>query len=116
MIYHRIETILELRYLNKLKNLFLYNNQITSLSGVEELTNLEQLYVQWNRIESIKPIQKLLNLRELYIHNNCVSYLEGLTEEHADKLEMLFCKPNDRLKQKEILNVERNLGIRCRSL
>jgi Leucine-rich repeat (LRR) protein len=116
IIYQKIESIQELRFLSKLKNLFLYNNQITSLSGVDELTHLEQLYVQWNGIESIKPVQKLRNLRELYIHNNRVSSLEGLTEAHADKLEMFFCKPNESLKQKEILHIERELGIRCRSL
>ena len=116
IIYQHIQTIYELRFLKNLKSLFLYNNQIVNLDGIEDLTNLEQLYVQWNEITCLKPVQRLVNLRELYVHNNCISDLEGVTEEHAEKLETLFCKPNDRLKQKEILNVERNLGIRCRSL
>ena len=34
----------------------------------------------------------------------------------GEKLEYFFCKPNDNLKQKEILRIERELGIRCRSL
>lgn len=99
-----------------IKKLFLYNNQIHSLEGIEGLTHLEQLYVQCNNIDSIKPVKTLVKLREFYIHDNNISSLDGLTEEHADNLEMFVCKPNDQLKQKEVLRIERELGIRCRGL
>jgi len=114
--HHQVDVIPELSRLTGLKSLFLYNNRINSLSGIEELIQLEQLYVQWNKIEDIEPVQKLINLKELYIHNNNITSLSGLTEEHADKLENLYCKPNDLLKRKELLRVERDLGIRCRGL
>lgn len=114
--HHQIETITGLRSLIKLTNLFLYNNKIKSLEGIEELLKLRQLYVQANKIESILPAQKLINLAEFYVNDNCITSLNGLTEEHSEKLENFFCKPNDGLKQKEILRVERELGIRCRSL
>jgi Leucine Rich repeats (2 copies) len=112
--HHKIISIKELETLQRLKSLFLFNNQIKSLEGIEALENLEQLYVQCNQIESIRPIEKLTNLKEVYVNSNRLSSLEGLTEQHADKLTNFFCKPNDLLKQKEIIRVERELGILCR--
>lgn len=116
VINHKIESIKEVNTFESLKSLFLLGNQITSLEGIENLTGLEMLYVQDNLIESIKPVEKLLNLKELYVNGNRISSLEGLTEMHAEKLEKFFCKPNDLLKQKEILRVERELGIKCREV
>ncbi|MDB5278947.1 MAG: hypothetical protein JWR61_3902 [Ferruginibacter sp.] len=112
--HHKIVTVEPLSGLNHLKSLFLFNNCITSLTGVEGLINLEQLYVQHNQITSIKPVERLVNLKEFYIHDNCISSLEGLTENHADKLTRLVCRPNEWLKQKEIIWAERELGIICR--
>jgi len=112
--HHKIETIEEVAALSQLKSLFLFNNQIKSLKGIEGLYNLEQLYVQCNRIETIKEVEALVNLRELYISNNNITSLNGLTEAHSDKLKKFVCLPNEQLKQKEIIHVERELGIICR--
>jgi len=111
-----IEAVRELKAFPQLTSLFLFNNKITSLEGIEDLTQLSQLYVQCNKIVSILEIRDLVNLQELYVNDNLITSLEGLTEEHADKLEKFFCKPNDQLKSKELLRVERELGIRCRSV
>jgi hypothetical protein len=115
-VHQQLKTITELKSLSRLSNLFLYNNNINSLEGIEGLINLTQLYVQENEIASILPVQKLINLKELYINSNKITSLEGLTEEHADKLELFFCKPNEGLKQKELLRTEKETGIKCRSL
>jgi Leucine-rich repeat (LRR) protein len=112
--HHQIETIKELVSLTKLKSLFLLNNKIKSLQGIESITGLEQLYVQCNNISSIKEISKLVNLKEVYINDNQISSLDGLTDAHSDKLTVFFCRPNEHLKQKEILRVEREIGIICR--
>ena len=111
-----VETVRELKALPQLTNLFLFNNKITSLEGIENLAQLSQLYVQSNKIVSILEVRNLINLKELYVNDNLITSLEGLTEEHADKLEKFFCKPNDQLKSKELLRVERELGIRCLSV
>ncbi len=103
-----------LHNLKNLKSLFLFNNNIESLHGIETLTQLEQLYVQCNQINSIKPIEQLINLKEFYINDNCIANLNGLTEEHSDKLTTFVCRPNEQLKQKEIIRAERDLGIICR--
>jgi Leucine-rich repeat (LRR) protein len=112
--HHKIETLTQLSGLHKLKSLFLFNNSITSLDGIEDLTDLEQLYVQHNQITSIKPVERLVKLKEFYIHDNGILSLEGLNENHADKLIRLVCRPNEQLKQKEIIWAERELGIICR--
>ncbi|MBB1287310.1 leucine-rich repeat domain-containing protein [Flavisolibacter sp. BT320] len=116
VIYHELERAEELQSLSNLKALFLHNNRIKSLRGIETLTNLEQLYVQCNEIDRILEVEKLTHLRELYVHDNRISLLEGLTEEHTDTLNILMCKPNRLLKQKELMRVERELYIRCRGL
>ncbi|MEO6732654.1 MAG: leucine-rich repeat domain-containing protein [Ferruginibacter sp.] len=110
-----IETITELETLPQLTSLFLFNNKITSLAGIGQLTELSQLFVQCNKLASITEVRNLVNLKELHIYDNIISSLEGLTEEHADKLERFFCKPNDQLKSKELLRIEREMGIRCLS-
>ena len=112
--HHAIETIGEVAALTQLKSLFLFNNRINSLEGIEGLGNLEQLYVQCNQLSSIKPIRNLLNLEEVFISDNNLTSLDGLTEAHADNLKKFVCLPNAKLKQKEIIHVERNLGIICR--
>lgn len=112
--HHKIVHIELLSNLLRLKSLFLFNNCITSLEGIESLTELEQLYVQCNQITSIKPIEQLTNLREVYISDNRIASLDGLTEKHSDKLTRFICRPNEQLKQKEIIRIERELGIICR--
>lgn len=114
--HHKLSNIEALSSLKKLKNLFLFNNRIESLKGIESLTALEQLYVQFNRIESLKPLKRLVNLKEVYVHDNNLSTLDGLTEKHTDKLAKFFCMPGNNLKQKEMIRVENNLGIKCRTL
>ncbi|MEP7144856.1 MAG: leucine-rich repeat domain-containing protein [Ferruginibacter sp.] len=112
--HHKIESIEAVSNLPLLRSLFLFNNSITRLAGIEALTELQQLYVQCNRISSIKPVELLTKLREFYISDNCIASLEGLTEKHSDELNVFVCRPNEQLKQKEIIRVERDLGIICR--
>jgi Leucine-rich repeat (LRR) protein len=114
--HHKIDNIEVLNHLTKLKSVFLFNNCITDLKGIETLSQLEQLYVQYNRITSIKPVKQLVHLKELYINNNLIATLDGLTEKHSENLKMFVCRPNEQLKQKEIIYVERELGIICRGL
>lgn len=116
VIYHELESIDALAPLKNLKAVFLHNNRIKSLRGIESHFGLEQLYLQFNEIESIREVEKLTSLRELYIHDNRVSSLDGLSDVHSDHLKRLVCLPNEGLKQKEIIRVERELFIRCHGL
>lgn len=112
--HHQIKELSVLQPMVKLKSLFLFNNEIESLAGIEALFKLEQLYVQYNKIDSIQPLAALTGLKEVYVNNNIISSLEGLTEEHSDQLTSFYCQPNENLKQKEIIRVENQLGIRCK--
>lgn len=112
--HNALTGIEEVAQLPELKSLFVYNNLIESLHGIEQLNKLEQLYVQCNELVSIKEISNLVNLQELYISDNRLTSLEGLTEQHADKLKRFVCLPNEQLKHKEIIFAERELGIICR--
>lgn len=114
--HHQITAIEPLCLLKKMKHLFLFNNRIQSLKGIEPLTLLEQLYVQFNEIESLQPIESLLNLQEVYVHDNHLFSLDGLTGEHSEKLTKFFCMPGNNLPQKELIRVGNNLGIRCRGI
>lgn len=113
---HRLETIGELASLPQLKSLFVNNNAIRTLEGIESLNHLEQLYAQINQIDSLAPIRNLTKLREIYISLNAVKTLDGLTRKHANALKGFYCLPNDELTDRDIMRVERNLGIRCRSI
>ena len=113
---HRIEAISEVADMPNLKSLFVNNNAIRSLTGIESLKNLEQLYAQANRIDSLEPVRHLINLREVYASFNNLTTLDGLTRKHANRLKTFFCLPNEHLTDREIIRVERNLGIRCRSV
>lgn len=112
--HHALTGIEEVAQLPELRSLFVYNNLIESLRGIEKLDKLEQLYVQCNELSSIKEIETLVNLQELYVSDNRLTSLEGLTEQHADKLKRFVCLPNEQLKHKTIIHTERELGIICR--
>ena len=112
--HHAITGIKEVAGLTSLKSLFVFNNKIESLEGIEGLQQLEQLYINSNEISSIKELAHLPQLKELFVNDNQLSSLEGLTEQHAENLEKFTCLPNQLLKPKEILRVERELGILCR--
>ncbi len=109
-----IESIQEVASLKKLKSLFLFNNKISSLKGIESLTQLEQLFVNSNELVSIEEVEPLLNLQQLNVADNRLTSLKGMVPAHEEKLKNFYCKPNELLRQKEIIYVERELGIICR--
>lgn len=116
LTHHHIASIEEVAGMPNLKSLFVNNNAIQRLNGIEGLTNLEQLYAQTNQLSSIEPLRKLTALKELYVNHNALTVLDGLTRKHAGSLRAFFCLPNELLPDREVLRVERALGIRCRSL
>lgn len=113
---HALETINEVADMPDLKSLFVNNNALSSLSGIESLAKLEQLYAQVNRIDSLEPLRHLTNLREVYVSFNALTTLDGLTRKHVRAMKAFFCLPNEHLTDRDVIRVERNLGIRCRSI
>ena len=53
-----------------LKNLYLSNNKISSIEGIETLSNLEILHLTFNQIKDLAPASKLQHLKEFIITEN----------------------------------------------
>mmetsp|Transcript_371 Transcript_371/g.562 ORF Transcript_371/g.562 Transcript_371/m.562 type:complete len:332 (-) Transcript_371:143-1138(-) len=67
-----------LRHCRNLLNLYLYDNQLPSMSFVSFAPQLTHLYLQNNRIEKIEGLETLVKLQKLYLDRNHISRLEGL--------------------------------------
>lgn len=59
-----------LENLTKLKSLFLHNNQLTKIEGLDTLTNLEELRLTSNKITQISGLTKLAQLKTLEMGAN----------------------------------------------
>jgi Leucine-rich repeat (LRR) protein len=112
--FHKLTQIREVAFFQNLRSLFVYNNQITSLEGVEGLIDLKELYLNVNQIDSLMPLAGLTNLQTLYCNYNLLSNLDGISEQHVDKLENFYCLPNPNLKDAVAMRFEREVGIRCK--
>ncbi len=110
-----LTSVKELAPFTKMKHLFIYENRIKSLEGIEKMTGLENLYVQGNELTDLTPIKKLTNIETLYVTNNKFTKIEGLTEKHGDKMKKFYVQPNDNLPDREILRIQNELGIICRT-
>ena len=97
-----------------LRSLFVYNNQISALDGIENLVDLKEVYFHGNQIASLLPLQKLTNLHTIYCAYNQINTLDGIGEQHADHLENFYCLPNPNLKDAVAMRFEREVGIRCK--
>jgi hypothetical protein len=114
VVHHSLIHIREVAEMKKLSSLFVYNNRIQSLQGLENLTGLKELFVQCNEVDSLTPLQKLTNLQTVYCSYNLIGTLEGIGEQHADKLENFYCLPNPNIKDAVAMRFEREVGIRCK--
>lgn len=110
---HAITSLEGIEHLNELVTLFVQNNQLTTITAVQYLHQLEQLYCQSNALTSIAAIEQLVQLNTLYCNHNPIKDFIGITEQHAEKLDVFYALPNDNIKPNEIRRVE-DLGIFCR--
>jgi Leucine-rich repeat (LRR) protein len=112
--FHKLVSLAELSGLKQITSLFLHNNQITSLAGIEDLENLGEIYFNVNQVTSLLPLSHLTNLHTVYCNYNRLTSLEGIGEQHRPKLKNFICLPNDSIAESEVINMERDLGIRCK--
>eukprot|EP00198_Chlamydomonas_reinhardtii_P010740 XP_001700077.1 leucine-rich repeat protein [Chlamydomonas reinhardtii] len=82
-----IGRITNLRSLQTLEVLYLYDNQISLIENVAPLRRLTHLYLTSNNIREISGLAGLPNLQKLYIEKNCLTTVSGL--EHCPSLEEL---------------------------
>ena len=89
---NQIAKIEGLDRLAKLNRLDLDQNQIAKIEGLDKLLQLQQLYLDQNQIAKIEGLDKLLQLQQLYLYQNQIAKIEGL----------------DKLLQLQILNLDQN--------
>merc|ERR1711959_795939 len=63
--------------------LYLYDNVISRIEGLQSVTHLKDLYLQNNNIEEIGGLDHNAHLEALHLDNNCISHLGGLTNTTA---------------------------------
>jgi len=63
---------------NTITSLTADGNDITNLSGIENLTNLTELSLINNKISNIEPLKSLIKLTTLYITDNQITNIETL--------------------------------------
>jgi Leucine-rich repeat (LRR) protein len=64
--------------LEKIDDLYIQNNQLTSVKGLEKLTLLTELYLDANKLTSVKGLEKLTHLTGLGLEDNQLTDLKGL--------------------------------------
>jgi hypothetical protein len=77
---------------DEITTLYCYDNQLTTLEGIENLVNLQYLYCSNNQLTSLEGIENLVNLKFLYCDNNQLTTLEGI--ENLVNLQYLSCNNN----------------------
>jgi len=102
-----------LQFCKNLRVVYLYNNKLKSISGLEFGVHITHLYLQNNNIESIgSSLSKLVALEKLYLDNNCIKVIEGLDK--LSNLEELYIS-NQRIAEGEHMVLEPNSMIGIKS-
>jgi len=78
LINEEIESLTGLENLKNLQKLNLFGTQITSLTGLENLENLQELNLGETQITSLTGLENLENLQELYLDGTQITSLTGL--------------------------------------
>jgi hypothetical protein len=76
---NRSQDGLEKCRLGRVTSLYLYNNSLTRLNGLDQtITGLMYLYLQSNRLAKLEGLESLSCLVKLYVGNNELTRIEGL--------------------------------------
>ncbi len=76
-----------------LQTLYLSNNKISQIEGLEKLVGLEELSLSDNKIVEIKGLEQLVRLQELNLSHNLISEIAGL--ERLASLQLLDLSNNN---------------------
>ena len=87
-----------------------YNNQLTSLEGIENLVNLKILDCNSNQLTSLEGIENLVNLKVLSCSNNQLTNMEI---ENLVNLKGLNCYHNQLTSLEGIENMAKLVRLSC---
>jgi hypothetical protein len=90
--YNEISELTGIEELKGLRTLGLYCNEISDLSPLAGLEELDFLYLYNNQISDLQPLAGLSGLQELWLNNNAVASLEPLST--ATGMERLIVSGN----------------------
>jgi Leucine-rich repeat (LRR) protein len=88
----RISQLINLIFVPFLIELSLYNNEISSLEGIEKFINLKKLYLHKNAIDFLLGITTLTKLEELALSSNKLTSVAGI--KRLEKLQKLYLHDN----------------------
>lgn len=88
-----LESLEFLKPLNKVKRLFLGDNNISDISPISEMSKLSSFCAWDNQIIDISPLSKLPELEELYIQENRVKDIGPLSQ--LNSLKIIFANGNN---------------------
>ncbi|KPI88937.1 hypothetical protein ABL78_1982 [Leptomonas seymouri] len=74
---NNIRVIEGLDNMTKLRRLFLQDNCITSLEGLPPLRHLREMWLSGNQLQRLTHLTPLRKLRTLYVARNPIEYLDG---------------------------------------
>ncbi len=86
------DDVKDLKYMVNLKELYVYQNNITDISFVKGLTDLETLSLFNNHVSDLSPLAGLVSLKGLYLRSNRISDISALDGLYA--LEVLDLSEN----------------------
>ena len=104
---NQLTSVKGLEKLTKLKELFLSDNQLTSVKGLEKLTQLKELYLSNNQLTDVKGLEKLTQLEKLHLTNNQLTDVRGL--EKLTQLKVLYLSDNPDLTKAQIAELQKAL-------
>ncbi len=78
LVDDQLTDVKELEKLTNLTELSLVDNQLTDVKGLEKLTQLTALSLGGNKLTSVKGLEKLTNLSKLLLGYNKLTDVEGL--------------------------------------
>lgn len=110
----RLGGVGELARHTQMEHLFIHDNQIKTLNGIEGMRNLKSLHAHDNEIEDLTPLKNLTNLDTLYVLGNKLKNLDGITEKHSYKMKEFYALPNKDLPDREVIKFQNTVGIICR--
>jgi hypothetical protein len=98
-----------------ISNIFLNNNQLTLLDGIEELINLEIFTSYNNQFRSLKPLSKCKNLKEVALYNLALSNLTFEDFSDCKKLSRIILNSSNSKILKTINNIPNLMEVHSKN-
>ena len=108
LVADQLTSVRGLEKLTQLTSLGLAMNQLTDVpKGLKKLTQLEGLNLRYNKLTNVKGLENLTQLERLYLNGNQLTNVTGL--ENLTKLERLFLNNNPDLTKAQIAELKKAL-------